>query len=975
MTINSVAISSILDDCKSLQQLWFACAGSGITIPRVGDLVLYFPQGHLGQDGGISMHLHGVPSQILCRVINVELKSENDFVHACLILIPEPELNHGFKEIDSEYLPSSTPGLSAPYFCKKLRAADTMAHAWFSIPRKHAEKFLPPLDMTKMAPIQELVVKDLSGMKWRFQHRLVGPRRHLLQTAEYATSKNLVAGDAIVILRGEDGQLRVGVRRCMRSIGNMPPSEVTSDEGHKTGLGILPSISHAITTRSMFTVIYRPRTGTGQFVVPYDRYVESGKICSVGTRFRMIFREATTERRVSGIISGFEDFDATWHDSKWRCLKVKLNKDSSVAIPERVSPWEIEPQKRSSNAILPYLPTKKPSVPRGLFREDSRQKATVLATHNPSCVDPEACLNNAKYIFQLCQDGSLMHTSSSLVENRIYLCAVDALICLSVGSSSRSFSSVDDLHIQAKEALDIAMSELARTFHGLKLWNTNHFKDLDILPSTMSKLCSPSALDSLCLSSTSSEPVSSSSLSTGASSRNSELMPAEDCSTFHRVMSCLDEKKFDLINQNSISSVWSIASRMIQAGFTERLRETFTDLSQELIRDFHILDLNWIFQCHSRADEGDSCVGESMRLQYWNLASQFITRVLVEMQRQLSEADLGAFDELKGDYFAKIVEQPVSKLLNVASTSAALNKLLEEIPQGLVECVQSVFSRIVHALSTYNTLSDVVPTLLELVSLDSRESISRKSEAIRKKVEAVVNRMLGTLTDAMSTSSLPEAEDTDIHPVTKAVAEGTGSLLEHRDSLNLILANSCCQVYEGVPAIESYNSLISGLIVHLQSVLRTSCKGPLRKESQYIFLLNNMQFILNQFKSSATEEPIGHDDWGIKHHKAMQHYMEEYIETSWAPVSALLAAKDGKRLRFWRHSCVQQFTTAFQYVYAKQRHWKVPDPHLRKTLRASISRKLVPAYCEYLGKHPKGSKSIRITREELEDLLSELFEG
>jgi hypothetical protein len=100
----------------------------------------------------------------------------------------------------------------------------------------------------------------------------------------------------------------------------------------------------------------------------------------------------------------------------------------------------------------------------------------------------------------------------------------------------------------------------------------------------MSKLCSPSALDSLCLSSTSSDPVSSSSLSTGASSRNSELMPAEDCSTFHRVMSCLDEKKFDLINQNSISSVRSIASRMIQAGFTERLRETFTDLSQELIR-------------------------------------------------------------------------------------------------------------------------------------------------------------------------------------------------------------------------------------------------------------------------------------------------------------------------------------------------------------------------------------------------------
>jgi exocyst complex protein 7 len=235
--------------------------------------------------------------------------------------------------------------------------------------------------------------------------------------------------------------------------------------------------------------------------------------------------------------------------------------------------------------------------------------------------------------------------------------------------------------------------------------------------------------------------------------------------------------------------------------------------------------------------------------------------------------------------------------------------------------------------------------------------------------------MLGTLTDAMSASFLPEAEDTDVHPVTKAVAEGTRSLLEHRDSLNLILAHSCCRVHEGAPAIESLDSLISGLILHLKSVLQRSCKELLPKESQYIFLLNNMQFILNQFKCTAMEEPIGHGDWAIEHDKTMEHYMELYIETCWAPVSSHLAAKDGKRLRFWRHSCMQQFTVAFQSVYAKQRHWKVPDPHLRQALRASVSRKLIPAYCEYLEKHQNGIKSLRITREELEDLLSELFEG
>jgi len=87
------------------------------------------------------------------------------------------------------------------YFCKKLGVADTVAHAWLSIPRKHAEKCLPQLDMTQMAPTQELVVKDLSGKEWCFQHRLVRQMRHLLQITDFATSKNLVAGDVIVILR------------------------------------------------------------------------------------------------------------------------------------------------------------------------------------------------------------------------------------------------------------------------------------------------------------------------------------------------------------------------------------------------------------------------------------------------------------------------------------------------------------------------------------------------------------------------------------------------------------------------------------------------------------------------------------------------------------------------------------------------------------------------------------------------------
>jgi hypothetical protein len=39
-------------------------------------------------------------------------------------------------------------------------------------------------DMAKMAPIQELVVKDLSGMEWHFQHRL-GARYSISELANH----------------------------------------------------------------------------------------------------------------------------------------------------------------------------------------------------------------------------------------------------------------------------------------------------------------------------------------------------------------------------------------------------------------------------------------------------------------------------------------------------------------------------------------------------------------------------------------------------------------------------------------------------------------------------------------------------------------------------------------------------------------------------------------------------------------------
>ncbi|KAG5031873.1 hypothetical protein JHK85_015855 [Glycine max] len=335
------------------RELWHACAGPLVTVPREKERVFYFPQGHIEQVEASTnqvadqhMPVYDLPPKILCRVINVQLKAEpdTDEVFAQVTLLPEP--NQDENAVEKEPPPPPPPRFHVHSFCKTLTASDTSTHGGFSVLRRHADECLPPLDMSKQPPTQELVAKDLHANEWRFKHIFRGqPRRHLLQSgwSVFVSSKRLVSGDAFIFLRGENGELRVGVRRAMRQQGNVPSSVISS---HSMHLGVLATAWHAILTGTIFTVYYKPRTSPAEFIVPYDQYMESLKNSySIGMRFKMRFEgEEAPEQRFTGTVVGIEDSDPKrWRDSKWRCLKVRWDETSNTPRPERVSPWKIEP--------------------------------------------------------------------------------------------------------------------------------------------------------------------------------------------------------------------------------------------------------------------------------------------------------------------------------------------------------------------------------------------------------------------------------------------------------------------------------------------------------------------------------------------------------------------------------------------------------------------------------------------------------
>ncbi|KAK9750122.1 hypothetical protein RND81_02G175000 [Saponaria officinalis] len=333
------------------KELWYACAGPLVNVPREGERVYYFPQGHMEQleastHQGLEQQMpsFNLPSKILCKVVNIELRAEpeTDEVYAQITLVPERDQS----EVTMPDPPvPEPPRCNVHSFCKTLTASDTSTHGGFSVLRRHADDCLPPLDMSQQPPWQELVATDLHSSEWHFRHIFRGqPRRHLLTTgwSVFVSSKKLVAGDAFIFLRGENGELRVGVRRLMRQLNNMPSSVISS---HSMHLGVLATAAHAIQTGTLFSVFYKPRTSRSEFLVSVNKYLEarSHKL-SVGMRFKMRFEgDEVPERRFSGTIVGVGDTSSSsWANSDWRSLKVQWDEPSSILRPERVSPWELE---------------------------------------------------------------------------------------------------------------------------------------------------------------------------------------------------------------------------------------------------------------------------------------------------------------------------------------------------------------------------------------------------------------------------------------------------------------------------------------------------------------------------------------------------------------------------------------------------------------------------------------------------------
>ncbi|KAM0872471.1 hypothetical protein ACQ4PT_038713 [Festuca glaucescens] len=135
------------------------------------------------------------------------------------------------------------------------------------------------------------------------------------------------------------------------------------------------------------------------------------------------------------------------------------------------------------------------------------------------------------------------------------------------------------------------------------------------------------------------------------------------------------------------------------------------------------------------------------------------------------------------------------------------------------------------------------------------------------------------------------------------------------------------------------------------------CSDP---SLRYLFLLNNSNFIANAFEPSLSP-PLDLELWSVRQRLKgdCEKYMDSYLDASWGHVISCILVFSRPLIHRWSNtSLLANFESVFHKTYQAQKFWKVPEPHLRNSLRKDIAKRVISVYRDCLEENPELQKHV-----------------
>ncbi|KAJ3681536.1 hypothetical protein LUZ60_016025 [Juncus effusus] len=385
-------------------------------------------------------------------------------------------------------------------------------------------------------------------------------------------------------------------------------------------------------------------------------------------------------------------------------------------------------------------------------------------------------------------------------------------------------------------------------------------------------------------------------------------------------------------------------------------------------------------------DEVQKMQWESLeqKIPSWIDIMRISIKLLFAGERQLCDQVFrGIEDEFRDECFAKVTSESLATLLS--------------FPDAVVKVKRSP-EKLFMLLDLYDMMCELQPEMEGLFTGEPCIKMLQSVSSLHKRLaETAAETFEGFAVDVeKDPPGKPPTTNGAVHPLSSYVMNFLKFVFDYKALLEKLLG----EYSEGKEDAENLQFLpaILRILQALQNNLEAKSKHCKEHGLGYIFLMNNIHYMVNSvIKTDEVKEILG-DDWIQRKRRIVQQNANLYRRACWGKVTeslssqGLLSSSGGggsnspkgslssNALKHFVKERLKSFNAQLEEIHEKHCLWKVHDEDLKDNLRLIVAEILLPAYRSFLkifGPIVVNSKTkyVKYTPEDIERFVGELFEG
>ncbi|TXG74479.1 hypothetical protein EZV62_003058 [Acer yangbiense] len=419
----------------------------------------------------------------------------------------------------------------------------------------------------------------------------------------------------------------------------------------------------------------------------------------------------------------------------------------------------------------------------------------------------------------------------------------------------------------------------------------------------------------------------------------------------------------DALPSGTINDLNEIAKRMVTAGFGKECSHVYSSCRREFLEE----SMSRLGLQKLSIDEVHKMPWQEVeeQIERWVKAANLALRILFPSERRLCDRVYFGLSSAADLSFMEVCRGSSIQLLNFADAIAIGSRSPE---------------RLFKVLDVFETLRDLMPEF-ELVFSD-QYCLMLRNEAVTiwKRLGEAIRGIFMELENLIRRDPAKAAvPGGGLHPITRYVMNYLRAACRSRQTLE--------QIFEK-DSSSSLSVQMSWIMELLQSNLEVKSKIYRDPALCSIFMMNNGRYIVQKVNDSELGSLLG-DDWIRKHNAKIRQYHSNYQKSSWNKILGILKVENSSSsapnaaatARSMKEK-LKLFNLSFDEICKTQTPWAVFDEQFREELKTSVTKILLPAYGNFIGKFQNipemGKQPDRVIKygvEGIEARINELFQG